>query len=423
LRFAVHRSGIPDASPRSHGVPRRDVSGCVHVRMAGEAAGCAHEARLALARLPIHLPARRATLACELRLDLFDSSAGFVFQPTHQEAPAGPEDLSVESSLLANVPTWILWRTSCGLGHALDPEVLYADQVEAACDVGACFLRPVLTPVGLAGPEPGQGQLDPHTAVGGVAGAGEFTFQVAHPPLLACGPVRDMKQFPAGRGSRHCHAAVDAYHLAVTWWRDRIRNGRKSYMPASSRILFHPIGLDVRWYRTGPPKPYPSGLWYPNLADMTRQTAHFPLRSTPDDAEPLIPPRLAPRRAPGRIPRVEERGHCPCEISQRLLLHRMGARSKPRMLRSCLRELSALLHESRSPVPTRTPVRVLLYRQVPHVPGVGAMLLQHGLLGRAGKQPVPGHTNTVATTTDISGEVKRRLLRGWKVGVSLPRAQ
>ncbi len=37
----------------------------IHVRVAGEAAGSAHEARLTLTRVPVHLPARRAPLARE----------------------------------------------------------------------------------------------------------------------------------------------------------------------------------------------------------------------------------------------------------------------------------------------------------------------------------------------------------------------
>src|SRR6266571_7886188 len=63
LRFAVHRPGNPVASPRSHGVPRRDVPRRVHVRVAGVTAGSAPEDGLALTRVLVHLPARRAPLA------------------------------------------------------------------------------------------------------------------------------------------------------------------------------------------------------------------------------------------------------------------------------------------------------------------------------------------------------------------------
>jgi len=66
-------------------------------------------------------------------------------------------------------------------------------------------------------------------------------------------------------------------------------------------------------------------------------------------------------------------------------------------------------------------VGVLLDGQVPYVPGVAAVVPQHCLLGGGGEQPVPGHTNTLAITTDISGEVTRRFLPALKAGVSTPR--
>ena len=50
VRFAVHGPGNPVASPRSHGVPRRDVDGRVHVRVAGETAGSAHGSTAWLSR-------------------------------------------------------------------------------------------------------------------------------------------------------------------------------------------------------------------------------------------------------------------------------------------------------------------------------------------------------------------------------------
>jgi hypothetical protein len=54
---------------------------------------------------------------------------------------------------------------------------------------------------------------------------------------------------------------------------------------------------------------------------------------------------------------------------------------------------------------------------------VAAVALQHCLLGGRGEQPVPGHTNTLSDTTDISGEVTRRFLPGLKAGVSTPRSR
>jgi hypothetical protein len=62
-------------------------------------------------------------------------------------------------------------------------------------------------------------------------------------------------------------------------------------------------------------------------------------------------------------------------------------------------------------------VGVLLDGEVPEAPGVAAVVPQHGLLGGRGEQPVPGHANTLANTTDISGEVTRRFLPGLKAGL------
>ena len=106
-----------------------------------------------------------------------------------------------------------------------------------------------------------------------------------------------------------------------------------------------------------------------------------------------------------------------------LLLHHLGAGGQPRVLRPHLGKLPALLQVAGSAVPARAPVPVLLDREVPHEPCLGALVPQHHLLGGGGNQPVPGHTNTLANTTDISGEVKRRFLPGLKARVPAPRSR
>ncbi len=110
------------------------------------------------------------------------------------------------------------------------------------------------------------------------------------------------------------------------------------------------------------------------------------------------------------------------EVPQRLLLHRLGAGGQPRVFRPGLGELPALLQVARRARPARVPVGVLLDGQVPHVPGVAAVVPQHRLLGGGGEQPVPRHANTLSDSTDISGEVTRRFLPGLKTGVSTPRS-
>ena len=84
---------------------------------------------------------------------------------------------------------------------------------------------------------------------------------------------------------------------------------------------------------------------------------------------------------------------------------------------------SNLLQVPRRALAARPPVPVLLDRQVPHVPGVRAVAPQHRFLGGRGEQPVPeGHANTLATTTDIPEEVKRRSLPDLKAGDTTPQS-
>ena len=93
------------------------------------------------------------------------------------------------------------------------------------------------------------------------------------------------------------------------------------------------------------------------------------------------------------------------------------------MLRPGLGELPALLQLAWRALAAGVPVGVLLDGEVPDVPGVAAVILQHRLLGGCGVQPVPGHANTLSDATDISGEVMRRFLPGLKAGVSTPRSR
>ena len=110
------------------------------------------------------------------------------------------------------------------------------------------------------------------------------------------------------------------------------------------------------------------------------------------------------------------------EVPQGLLLHHLGAGGQPRVLCAGGGQLPALLQVAWSARAARVPLLVLLDREVPDEPGVCTVVPQRCLLGGRGEQTVPGHTNTLATTTDISGEVKRRFLPGLKAGVSTPRS-
>src|SRR5262245_35326761 len=101
LRFAVHRPGSPVASPRSHRMSCGDVLSRVYVGVAGKRTRGTPEDGLALARLPVHMPARAASLAGERRIDSLDSIRSLLLDAAHKQTPAGREDLSVEPSLPA----------------------------------------------------------------------------------------------------------------------------------------------------------------------------------------------------------------------------------------------------------------------------------------------------------------------------------
>ena len=188
-------------------------------------------------------------------------------------------------------------------------------------------------------------------------------------------------------------------------------------MPAPGAVHRHPVGLHSWRYGAGPAEPHPPGLRHPFLTNVPEQAAHVPmLPAPPHDAEPLIPSGLAPRRPPSRIPRVEKRGHRLGEVPQCLLLHRLRARGQPRILGPRLRELSALRQVTWRALPSRMPVLVLLDGQIPHVPGMAAVVDQHRFLRGGWEEPVPGHANILSITADISGEAKRRFLAGHRVG-------
>jgi hypothetical protein len=419
LRFAVRRPGIPEASPRSHGVPRRDVPCRIHISIAGETAGSAHEARLALARLRVHVPARRATLARVMRLDLLYPAGCLLSQSADKEAPARPQDLPVETRLGADVPAWIPCGSLSRARHIRDLEILDPDHVKPLSDVRAGLLSPVFPPVCLAGLQPCDGQLDPRAAVRPAPGPGELALQAPHALAQSRGQAGSVQQFPSRQRGGDGHTSVNSCGLPVARRRDRMGNSREGDMPAPGPVHRHPVRLHARWHDAGPAEAYPPGLRHPDVAHLTGKAAHMPGLNG-DDSESLIPADLAPRRPPGRILWVEERDHRLGEVSQCLLLH-LGAGSQPRVIRPCLGELSALLQVARSTLPAQAPMGMLLHGQIPHISSVGAVIPQHGLLGGHGVQPIPRHGNTVANSTDISGEVKRRPVFSSKAGVFTPR--
>src|SRR6185437_9797537 len=129
--------------------------------IAGVSAGRAAEPRLALARLRIHVPARRAPLARKRRTDLLHPAGRLLLQTAYQQAPPGSQDPSVQLGLDLDVTARVLPGAFRGSRHIPDPQVFDPDQIESASNIRRRFLGPVLAPVGLPGLQPRQSDPRP----------------------------------------------------------------------------------------------------------------------------------------------------------------------------------------------------------------------------------------------------------------------
>ena len=407
MRFAVHWPQQPGASPRSHGMPCRDVPGRIHISIAREPAGSAREDRLALAVLCRHVPARATALRRVCGANLLYSSWSLVLQSTHQHSPAASEHAPVQSGLLAYSPTRLARRASRGTGHAGDAQVLDADHIETASQVSRGLLDPVLAPIGLADLEPGDGQL--HSGASGrpSAGTGQLALQSTQPSLLGMAQGRTVQQPASGQGGADGYASVNTDDLSRARRGEWFGDGCESDMPAPSPIPLHPIGLHAFGYGARPAESYPSGLGNPDLAGFATEPADV-VWLNPDDPESFTSPGFAPGRLPVRA--GEEISHRLGKVPQRLLLHHLTAIGQPLMLRAGLGQLTALSQISRCCATPRTPPGLLLNGQVPDEPGLRALTSQDRLLRWRRNQAITGHVSNLVASTDIPEEVKGRCL-------------
>src|SRR6266516_4591490 len=370
LGFAVHWPAQPQALPRGHGMPCRDVPGRVRVRVKHESAGGAPEVGLALARLRVHVPACGAPLARIRGIDLLDAAGGLFFQPARQNAPARGEDLPVQPRLLPHVPAGLFAGASSGAGHVLHSQVLDADHVETPSQVGGQLLGPVLASVGLAGSQPRDRRFEPGAAVAAAFGTGELALEPSESPLAADGQAWTSEQF----AGRQCRADRDppihAHLLPGARPRDGIRDRGERDVPAAGTIQLHPVRPG---FRDGarPAEPHPPGLRHEYLPPVPVQP---PDMVCPEghDAEPLIPADFAPCGLAVRA--CEEADHCLGEIAQGLLLDNHAARRQPPVLVPRYRKLAALLRPVRRARPAGPPPRLLLHGKISYKSGVRAMV-------------------------------------------------
>src|SRR5665647_1401495 len=396
LRFTLHRpSQNSQVSTCCHGMSCRDVSCRVHVGVPLMPASHTHEDRLALATLRCDLLAGVTGLRRVRSFDLLDPTGSLLLQPGDEQTPHGFEDAPIEARLPCHVPARLLHGSPRSARHTFDVEVLDPDHVETGGEVSAGFLHPVFAPVAVPGFQPADHGLHFPAAVRPAPGARE-------PALEPQEPLRFFRAQPSRtghftRGQRHRDADTTIHTDDLTGARrgDRFGNHSERDMPTTRPVT----GNAVR-----PPVDQVAAAFERNPTDLRDQHTGpcpvvaadpQPLRS--DDPQPLMLAGFTPRRATmgsgeEPLPRL-------VKVPQRLLLDGLRPAGKPRLRSPGGSQLPGLGVESRrGSFPTR-PHQALLEAEVPHVPGVTALLQQEHCLCGARVQAEP-HTANLATTYD-----------------------
>jgi hypothetical protein len=371
MRFTVRRLPSGEVSPCGHRPSGGDVACSVDVGVAPSSrAGLALEDRLALAVIGSEVPAHRASLRRVRGRNLLDPTVSLVLQARGEQPPTAAADGPVEATLLGDAHPGLRDGSPRAAGHCAHVKDFDSYRVEPACNVGGGLLDPVLPPIGL-------------TRLQSLC--------------LAPTQARGVQEFTCRQRRRHGNATVNTDHAAVTRTGDGVRDVRERDMPAASPITGHPVRLDAR--RRGPrqPEPHPAHLEHPHPAEPAVQPLHL-VWFHPDLPEPLVHTGFAPCGTTVRA--REEVTHGLREIPQCLLLHRLTTGPQPSVLRASLCQLRAPLHIAGRLKP-RSPIPLLLHRQIPHIPRVPAMRQQRVLLLRPGQQPKPRHTRTLAIDTDM----------------------
>jgi hypothetical protein len=128
------------------------------------------------------------------------------------------------------------------------------------------------------------------------------------------------------------------------------------------------------------------------------------MRFHADLPKSLMDSSFAPRWATVRP--IEKVAHSLIEITQSLLLHSLRTRSQPVVFGAGSSQLHALLVVT-GRVSSWLPMLLLLDGQVPHIPGVATMLMQHSCLLGGRKQPISRHASNVTATTDKPPKAKQ----------------
>ncbi len=408
MGFAVHWPGSPVASPRFHGVPRRDVPGRIHVSVTGELAGHAAEEGLTLAALRCDVPARAAALRRVCGWYLLDSTRCFILQSARQNSPTRSADAPVQPGFLRHVPARLINRSLRRPGHRLDPQVFDANYVKAPGNICAGLLHPVLATVGILRLQSRDLRLHLSAAIRSAPGSRQAPLESSKSDCLARCEVGAAQQFPGGQGCTDGYTTVNADDLSQSWTWNRLGDMGERDVPSPGvvppyAVRFHPLGDGARQA-----EPHPSCLRDFDLSPVPIQPPHVALPD-PDHPEPFVSASLAPRRTTAGA--FEEVLHGPVMVSDRLLLNYHGPEGEPWVIRPGFGQLPTPLREPWHLAAPSAPLILLLHAQVPYVPSVPAVLQQHGLLFGSYMDTIPKHANIIAENTSQEVEIVINRLR------------
>ena len=373
LRFAVHQPSQRRASPRSHGTPCRDVPRRVHISIAGIGAGDAAEESLALATLRSDMPTHRTTLTRERGIHSFHPASGPVLKAGGEHRPRGVQDRPIETCLLRHPAPRSINSAPCRADHARHPQILDPDHVILAGDARQPGLRS-LTPTG---PTPATRQC--------TCGRLDTKWQ----RRLVGGAIRQRQ--------RDRDTTIDTDHRAVTGTSQGRRDYREGDMPTPGSIQRDAVGLPVR-QGSAASQPDPTSLGNQDSRPAPVDLLHTQgLRA--DYPESLMTSLLAPGRPP--MTTASPIRHRLREIPQRLLLHCVRTCSQPLVRGARIGQLLTLRPIVRETLAV-IPIPELFHGEVPHEPGMCAMLREQHFLLRRRIQTKP-HNRKVTVHPDNSG--------------------
>lgn len=406
-RFAIHSPAQwLEGSPRCHRPSGGDIACGVDVGVAGEPAGDTSEGRLALAVLRRDVPTGSALQRCVRGTDFLDATCSLLLEPDDQPTPSVGQDSPVQPRFLPHVPAWPIIRPVRGTCHGTDIELLDPYKIEATSEIRTDQLHPVLAPVTFASLHPGKRPTDLTASVRSRNGPLQSSSKALQPPTFAGGETGHLQQLSGRQRRRNSDPTVHSHCPAITGRRYRFGSHRERDMPPPAPVDCDPIGPRGLAHSTGQDEPDPPYLRHPEPGSPPAQLVHVTGLHT-NLAKAFVSPRLTPSRA--AMCSSVEVGHRLSEVPESLLLNGDTACPQPLERRTRIGQLTRLLPVAGSRRAARSPVGVLLAREVPHEPGVRAMLHQADFLDGRRQQAESRHTgdaNCPRSKTPNLGRVK-----------------